>query len=78
MKQIDGNIWLTAKIMDRIKELDIILDMLEARVAKYGHGSSKLNGALYLTRSTHQLNVDILRTINPEYYRVSKSTLLRQ
>lgn len=78
MKQIDGNIWLTAKVMDRIKELDIILDILEARLLKYGRGSRKLNGALYLTRSTHQLNVDILRTINPEYYRVSKSTLLRQ
>lgn len=78
MKQIDGNIWLTAKIMERIKELDIILDMLEARLAKYGRHSAMLNGTIKLTRSTHQINVDILRKINPEYYRISKSTLIRQ
>lgn len=78
MKQIDGNIWLTSKVLERIKELDIILDMLEARIDRYGKGSHRLNGTLYLTKSTHQLNVDILRKINPEYYRHSKSTLLRQ
>lgn len=78
MKQIDGNIWLTAKIMDRIRELDIILEMLEARVSRYGTGSAMLNGTIKLTRSTHQVNVDILRKINPEYYRISKSTLIRQ
>jgi len=78
MKQIDGNIWLTSKIMDRIKELDIILDMLEARILKYGRHSAMLNGTIKLTRSTHQVNVDILRKINPEYYRISKSTLIRQ
>ena len=64
MKQIDGNIWLTAKVMDRIKELDIILDMLEARVSKYGTGSAMLNGTIKLTRSTHQLNVDIYQNLN--------------
>lgn len=78
MKQIDGNIWLTAKIIERVKELDVILDMLEARIARYGRGSHRLNGVHCLTKRTHELNVNLLRVINPEYYRISKSTLLRQ
>jgi hypothetical protein len=76
MKQIDGNIWVTSMILERIKELDLILDMLEARNLRYK--SHKLNGTIYLTKRTHALNVDLLRRINPEYYRHTKSTLLRQ
>lgn len=77
MKQLDGNIWHTALIKERLKELDQCLNELEARF-KRDPTNRRIIGVHEFTKKTHDLNVRILRRLNPDYYEYSQSTLVIQ
>ena len=77
MGNLDGNLFHTVLICERIRELDRIIDNLEMRYKRYPK-SAMLRGTLYLTRQTHDFNVKLVKYLNPRYYEDTHSTLVRQ
>ena len=78
IKKLEGSVFLTTKVCERITELEKICARLEDNIKNYnGFGSMfKMRELLKFTRETMKINMLVLRKIHPDLYR--QMTLVRQ